>query len=369
MTYTWIAEQDRLEPLLDKLRSAARIGLDTEFMRVRTFLPELALVQVAVDGHVTLVDPVDVALAALGDVLAAARPLKIMHSASEDLVALSGLAAPLEGLFDTQIAAAFAGFGAGVGYQRLVAEIVGVELEKAHTRSNWLARPLSPEQLHYAAADVEHLQTLHDVLSAKLEHRGMTAWLAEDCARLARQAAAAEPPANLHWEYRNGWRLPLAKQARLKRVLDWRETLARTINRPRLWILDNATAIALVERPPAERRELSGRLSEQRSFPKRAHEELFALLTEPLPDDALAIEPIPAPLRGDGERLFATLKDRIAARAADLDLPPALLAPRRLIEAIVRGERPPELDGWRGEVLHDLLDANATPPAVPTAGA
>jgi ribonuclease D len=167
----WITDPAALTARLAAARPA-RVGLDTEFIRERTYWPKLALVQLAfrdADGSdaIVLADPLARGMpAALAALLVDESVLKVMHSPSEDLIALGrecgALPAPL---FDTQAAAALAGVGAGMGYQRLVEQVTGTVLRKGETRSDWLRRPLSPAQLEYAADDVRHLFALHDALA------------------------------------------------------------------------------------------------------------------------------------------------------------------------------------------------------------
>ena len=136
----WIDRSDRLSHLFESAPSV--MGLDTEFMRTDTYAPKLALVQLIIDTHIALIDPlVDIDFKPLANYLSDPGVLCIMHSASEDLEALALLVPQgLGQLFDTQIAAVFAGLGAGVGYQKLVFEITGIALEKGQTRSDWLQR-------------------------------------------------------------------------------------------------------------------------------------------------------------------------------------------------------------------------------------
>jgi ribonuclease D len=358
----WIADQTALLELTRAWCAQSAIALDTEFMRVNTYWPELALVQTYADEAV-LIDPLALDLAVLAPCLGSANCVKIMHSASEDLVALGRIGAntredaaplPICGLFDTQIAAAFAGLGAGLGYQRLVQELLGIALAKSETRSNWLARPLSAQQLDYASADVAHLRALHQALVERLEARGMRAWCEAECAQIAHAASERDLPANAHWEVRSAWRMSPEQQARLKYVLDWREITARRIDRPRPWVLDNAVAAQLAEDPPSSIAALHARLTAQRSFPKRETQNLLDLLHEPLPSEYAEVAPVPAPLRGEDEKRVDRLRERVASRATELDLPPALLASRRLVEAWVRGDGQP--DGWRREALQGCLD-------------
>jgi len=356
--HDWIKDDDALRALVDEAAAAPVVGIDTEFMRVRTYWPELALVQVATGQRIALVDPLPIAsLEPLAAYLRDGRGIKVMHSASEDLVAFARMGGfPVAPMFDTQIAAAYAGLGAGMGYQRLVATLVGVELEKGETRSDWLKRPLTPEQRHYAALDVAHLIEIYELLRAKLVERGMLAWCEEDCARLAR-GGLAELGADPHHDFKSAWKWPVEQQARLKRLLEWRDRTARELDRPRLWILDNANAAELAEHPPATLPLLKQRLQGQRGLPKSAHEPLMALVESPLSADEANIRPVPPPLRGEAEARYDRLRDAVAAKAQSLDLPPAILMPRRVLEAVVRGETPDEIVGYRGELFASEIAA------------
>jgi len=184
----WIDTPAALDAHLQ--RRPTRIGLDTEFVRERTFWPQLALVQIALDDDVLLVDPLPPGMTeALRPWLTDPAITKVMHSASEDLVAFKvacdALPTPL---FDTQIAAALAGVAAGIGYQKLVERITGVVLPKGETRSDWLRRPLSESPLHYAADDVRYLFAVHDPLRTALASSGRLCWREGVCARFVHNA-------------------------------------------------------------------------------------------------------------------------------------------------------------------------------------
>src|SRR5690348_6869049 len=216
MTATWIEQAARL-PVPGGLDA---VGLDTEFMRRDTYYPKLALVQAAHHDDRWLLDPLAYDAGADVRALVASRCC-VMHSAGEDLQAL----APLLGdtslrLFDTQIAAALCGMGPGLSYQKLVAALLGIDIPKDETRSDWLQRPLSASQLDYAAQDVAHLEALHEKLSAELQRRGRDAWHAEDCARLAQRAhrdpAQVDPQPQRGFRSASDW--PAEARARLKRV-------------------------------------------------------------------------------------------------------------------------------------------------------
>src|SRR5690606_18992826 len=235
-----------------------RIGLDTEFIRERTYWPQLALVQVALgdgDDDILLVDPLAPGIAdALRPLLTDAAVLKVMHSPSEDLVAFRHACKVVpQPLFDTQAAAALSGIAAGIGYQRLVQEALGINLPKGETRSDWMRRPLSPSQLEYAADDVRHLFALHDALDARLLGLGRTAWLQEDCARMVANAERDDGDRWPHLSLRAAQFLDEPARHRLLRLLRWREAHARRADRPRSWILDNELAVQLAREPMADR--------------------------------------------------------------------------------------------------------------------
>jgi ribonuclease D len=336
---------------------SARIGLDTEFVRERTWWPQLALVQLAIDAPdmpVLLVDPLVPGMCeALAPMLADPAVLKIMHSASEDLVALKHACGVVPGpLFDTQIAAALCGIGAGVGYQRLVQDSLGVALPKGETRSDWLRRPLSPSQLEYAADDVLHLFALHDRLDQQLATLGRTSWLQEDCTRMVTNAQRDELERWPHLSLRTAQFLDADAQRRLLRLLRWRDAYARDNDRPRNWILDNEFATSLARNPPADLAALQARLDAQPKAPRKLAGQVWQAMQNALVDEA------DAPLARSEERDKAALRklqDAVAVRSAELGLPDGVLASRRWLQPLLEGQWPGPLAGWRRAQLEAAL--------------
>ncbi|MGB0134365.1 ribonuclease D [Dokdonella sp.] len=352
----WI---DRTENLLEfNSRPGRLIGLDTEFMRTDSFAPKLALVQVEIEGQVALVDPIGgIDMASLASRLEDTQTVSVMHSASEDLDALSPILPNGIGtLYDTQIAAAFAGLGAGLGYQKLVLAVCEVDLPKGETRSDWLRRPLSPQQLEYAAQDVIHLPVIHADLSARLAQRGFSEWHAEDCARMLERARNREIDPQPQTGYRgaSGW--TREQQALLRRVLFWRETTARRIDKPRPWILDDPRILDLSSSPPSNIDELAERCRGLRALRGPERVELFELLHQPLTADELEFDAIPASADGEERRMIRALKEIVVANARELDIPDGLLCSRMHLETLYLSRRwPTALEGWRRTILHDAL--------------
>ncbi|MEO7325663.1 MAG: ribonuclease D [Dokdonella sp.] len=353
----WIERNDALLSLLENVPTA--IGLDTEFMRTDTFLPRLALVQIEIDGRIALIDPTaDIDPTPLAALLADPARVCVMHSASEDLEAFATWSCSIAHLFDTQIAASFAGLGAGLGYQKLVRELVGEEVPKAETRSDWLRRPLSAEQLEYAAQDVVYLPTLHAELSARAATRGYDAWLMADCASMLERASKREPDPEPQVTMRGAAEWPRERQALLRRVLRWRDTTARTVNRPRSWLLDDAHALDLCARPPRGADELTERSKGQRALRGPQRSELLDVLNAPLTAEDLEFTPIPRAPSSREKATITAMKEIVAARALELDLPEGLLCARRHLESLLATRSwPSTLEGWRRGVLHDALIA------------
>lgn len=355
----WIQRRDDLQAWLAQLPSDAALGFDTEFMRRNTFYPQLALLQLGWNGRYALVDPLAFDIGdALRPLIGEGNAVTVMHSASEDLEALSPLLphGPRQ-LFDTQIAAAFVGMGQGISYRALVAELVGAELDKGETRSDWLQRPLTDSQRAYATLDVVHLKSVHEQLTERLAQRERTAWHAEDCERLKQRACyrGGDPQPQRSFRSASDWRPE--QRALLRRVLLWRDQSARTLDRPRPWLLEDATALSLVQQPPRSANELDERTRGQRALRSPQRVELLAVLQRAVDtDEVAATDAIPESPQGDAKRALAVMKDCVDKVAGELDLPPGLLCPRKALEEyVVTAKWPDFLEGWRREVLFEPL--------------
>ena len=356
----WISDPADLAARL--ANCPARVGLDTEFIRERTYWPQLALVQIAIGDDILLVDALVPGMReALVPMLTNRNVLKVMHSASEDVVALKrACGVSPTPLFDTQIAAGLAGIGAGMGYQRVVQDLLHVTLAKGEQRSDWLRRPLTPAQLEYAADDVVHLDAIYRALADKLDALGRRAWLDEDSARLAQgtdEAGERWP----HLSLRSAQFLDVDGQHRLLRLLRWRDAYARSSDRPRNWILDNELATSLARNPPIDRAGLKRQLDAVPKSPRSLLDAIWTALITPLPDEA------DAPAARSDERDKAALKklqDTTAQVSRELGLPDGVLASRRWLEVLLDGhDWPGALSGWRRQLLEPrlkpLLAANA----------
>lgn len=360
----WIVHRDALQAWLATLPADATVGLDTEFMRRNTFYPQLALLQLGWNGRYALIDPLAFEIGdALQPLLGADPAITVMHSASEDLETLAPLLP--DGprvLFDTQIAAAFVGMGLGISYRALVAELTGVELDKGETRSDWLQRPLTASQRSYATLDVVYLKTIHEQLAERLQQRDRSAWHAEDCERLKRRASHRDGDPQPQRALRGAADWPVAQQALLRRLLLWRDSCARRLDVPRPWLLDDALALSLAQQPPASLGDLEQRSRGQRALRAPQRSELLELLAPAVSAEEIAATArIPGHPQSETKKALGDMKQLVDTLAGELDLPPGLLCPRKVLEEyVVTAEWPDFLDGWRRDVLHDRL-ANLLP--------
>jgi len=333
----------------------AWVGLDTEFVRERTYWPQLALVQMSIGERILLIDPLVPGMAdALRPLLTDPGVLKVMHSASEDLVALShdcdALPAPL---FDTQIAAALSGVGGGMGYQKLVQEITGVALAKGETRSDWLRRPLSDSQLEYAADDVVHLGAIYHELDARLRALGRRDWLDQDGARMlanANEDGERWP----HLSMRSAQFLEGDAQLRLMRLLRWRDVQARSSDKPRSWILDNELATQFARMPPTDRAQLQSQLEAHPKAPRKLGDAIWQALHTAFDDEPHM--PLARNASTEDKAALKRMQDAVSARSTELGLPDGILASRRYLESLQEtGHWPTALSGWRREILEPAL--------------
>jgi ribonuclease D len=349
-----------LEEFAAHLRTQARVGLDTEFLRERTYRAQLCLVQLASPSAAACIDPLALRqLAPLADVLGTATVLKVMHASRQDLEVLLPIAGVTQPVFDTQIGAGLMGLPAQIGYAEAVRRLLGHELAKSHTRTDWSRRPLSSEQIEYALDDVRYLLPLAAQLQEQLGRLGRLDWLSEELAALEDPGALTIEPDNA-WLRIKGLRDLDPARARLARALAaWRERCAVEFNRPRGWILDDTVLREIVLQVPRTVQALAQIAEMPPGMVKRRGEELLAQVrAAEVPDPA---PPVPGRARPDPVKaaLVKKLGAISQAVAAELNLVPEVLATRRDLEQLADGRRDGALlRGWRrGTVGERLLAA------------
>ena len=352
-----VATAPALAALTTTLGGLARIGLDTEFLRERTYRAQLCLVQIATAAEAACIDPLALPdLSPLARVLTADSVLKVMHASRQDLEVLLPLAGLTRPVFDSQIAASLTGLPAQVGYAEAVWRFLGQRLDKSHTRTDWSRRPLSTEQVEYALDDVRYLLPLAARLEEELARLGRLEWLAEELATLADERTLTVAPEDA-WLRLKGLRPLDPPRERLARALAaWREHTALEHNRPRGWILDDALLREIVMQVPRTLTALAAIPEIPPGLVKRRGVELLECVERaqvPQPPPALPGRPRPDPLKTALVRKLGSISQAVAR---ELNLVPEVLATRRDLEQLADGRRDGALlRGWRRSVLGERL--------------
>lgn len=339
------------------------LAIDTEFLRVQTYYPIPALLQVF-DGSVCyLVDPKPISdFSPLAGIFSNRNIIKVLHACSEDLEVFDQIPgcqpAPL---YDTQIAAGIAGLGFSMGYSRLVKSLFDIELPKEETRSDWLQRPLSPRQIEYACLDVIYLYQLFEKLETLLDGGPKSAWVLEDGQTMLDTFERSRDPSLAVSRLKNGWRLDEQDHPLLAALAIWREERARAEDRPRNHVLKESTLYSLARTKPASGSDLMA--IEELSHRQRKHygDALLALVDAHSPKTQA--EPLfPPPLPKRYGKLVSALKAKATEVANTHHMAPEMLLRKKDIEALIRSQLtqgvftlPDSLGGWRQTLIGDSL--------------
>jgi ribonuclease D len=383
----YVTDKRALESLCHTLRQSSRLALDTEFVGEDTFIPRLELIQVATATTAAVIDFPAVqasgSLDAFWELIGDPKIEKVVHAGRQDLDLFATHAGQIpKPFFDTQIAAAMVGYGAQVAYANLVQRIHGTKLAKAHTFTNWSARPLSDDQIAYALEDVEFLLSIHTHLQDRLSAFGRLEWVNEEFARL--EAAVGEKSREPQERYQRirGWDTLKPKGAAVLRELAaWREAEARRRNVPRGRVMRDEVLLQLARHPPKVVNDLRGLRGIHSSEVDRQGEQLLATITSALALPSSAWPEVPRERKPDPEStgIVELLQAVLKARAAEEGIAPTMLATSADLQTLVEGKHNratldvPILRGWRrqlaGELLLQVLDGAVTITVDRTSGA
>ncbi len=353
-----IDDQRDFDELIDRLGQADRYALDTEFHRERTYWPALALLQISWRSgegptEVALVDPLAVDVTGLCSVLAGEATM-VAHAAEQDLEILERVCGQVPGrLFDTQVAAGFAGHSSP-GLGSLTQAYLGRELAKGDRLTDWRVRPLTESQVAYAAADVDHLLDLADRIIDELEGRGRRQWAEEECESLRRRPHGAPDPRKAWWKLRDARSLKGSARGVAQEVAAWRERRAQTLDQPVRAVLPDLALQAIAHRPPTTAAALQRiRGMEGRRLKPAAEAELLEAVERgrALPVSELVPPPaddVPKELRAPVALVMAW----IAQLARDEHIDASLLATRSDVASFLRpGSSSRLAEGWRHELV------------------
>jgi ribonuclease D len=254
-----ITDFDSLKEFCHRLSKSTYVTVDTEFIREKTYWPQLCLVQLANEEEAKVIDTMaeGLDLAPLLDLMANKNVLKVFHAARQDLEIFYKLSNKLpQPIFDTQIAAMVCGFGDSVGYETLVNSIIGEPIDKSSRFTDWAARPLTEKQVAYALGDVTYLRIIYETLETKLSESGRNEWLKEEISKLTDEKIYSAPP-------REAWRRLKVRNPKprilaiLQELAAWRETEAQKRDMPRNRILRDDALVEIAHHTPGSVSELA----------------------------------------------------------------------------------------------------------------
>lgn len=367
MDFEIVTTQAALQSLVEQIEDTQWLALDTEFMRESSYYSKLCLIQIASEEVCACIDVlalenIDIFL----EVLANPSKIKIFHSGRQDLEVFytqyNMLPTPI---FDTQIAASMLMANEQIGYGELVENTLAVKLAKTESRTDWSKRPLTPAQHSYALDDVRYLGALYKHMQEALVEKQRLSWFEEECAALCNlnlyQVNAHEIWKNIKGIGRvSHHALPYTKQ-----LAAWRENLAQQRDRPRQWILSDRALTELTQLEPLDKQSIAALLNAE--YPKFSrYLDHIVNQIESLPTTAES----GSTLNVEDRRLDKQQQDRvkrlmkhIRQRAEEIGVTPSLLANRKSIEQLIRGEQSRVTSGWRqeqiGNELLALIEANA----------
>lgn len=368
-----VNEQPRLEELCRACRDAGRFAFDTEFIRDDTYEPALCLVQIAVDGQVLLVDPTaDLKLAPFWDLVADPQIVTIVHAGKEDFeLCLRQTGSVPRNVFDVQIAAGFVGLGYPLSLSRLVESTLRKRIGKGQTLTDWLRRPLTPEQIHYAAEDVLHLPRLHSRLHKDIETANRLPWAEEEFRRFEEPEFYKPPPDERVQRLRGSKKLDGLGLLLLERLIVWRDAWAAERNRPIRALIRDDVLVEVARRRPRKERDLEV----MRGFPQSKNKKVVREVLDIIEAAGKAPKsewPKPLERREDPpmtKALLDLLSAVVQAICCEERLNYSLLGSMQRLRELLdyhggrTAERPAILKGWRekfiGQQVLDLLEGRS----------
>jgi len=342
------------------MRDRPWLALDTEFLREKTYYPRLCLVQISDGDRIALIDPLAIDdLTPLYELPDNPDCVKVLHASHQDLELLYHVSGRVPGpIFDTQLAAPLAGHGEQPGYAALVQKTLGVQLQKGHARTDWNRRPLSREQLEYAADDVRYLGKVYLNIRDDLDRRGRLAWLNDELAALTDERRYRTEPGDAWQRLKGTDRLKADQFSVLKALAAWREERAMAIDRPRQWLLRDETLMDIARLRPKDRQALSRLRGLNGKMLDRYGDTLITLVKNALAGrhHPPPSRQRPTPLAPAQEPLLDLLMAVVRQRALEENITPSAVCNRKDLERLLAGQREiPLLQGWRRAMVGELL--------------
>jgi ribonuclease D len=367
---TLIQNEAELDILVRKAKQSDAVALDTEFVWERTYYPQLGLIQIALsDENCYLIDPIAIKnLQALGQLLSDRGVVKILHDAPQDLAILqSATGATPQNIFDTRLAAGFSNLPATLSLGNLVKELLDIELSKEETRTNWLQRPLSEEQIRYALDDVRYLRAVRVLLLSRIIGPKIKSWLQEDLNLLNNPATYTGAPADERYlRIRNIGTLDRPGLAILMNLTTWRDGMARKLDRPRGHIIKDTLLLEIARKRPRSLAELKEGCEISDNAMSKYGQNIAAIVDTTLnqSEDTFPELQRPARLNPSERDSLEKLNKLITLKAGMLGIAPGLVGNASELKLLVKMlnskiyhelKQLRQTEGWRKDFLEDFF--------------
>ena len=366
MNFDLITTSAELDSLVQEIKPAKWLALDTEFMRESTYYPKLCLIQVATENVCSCIDVFQIDdIEIFIDELRNPDSIKIFHSARQDLEVLFNryqvLPTPL---FDTQIAASLLQPNEQISYGDLVAETLSIQLAKSQSRTDWSRRPLSAAQIAYALDDVRYLGPLYQHLDKQLKNKNRLQWLEEEAVTLCKQEHYIVEPSTAWKNVKGVGRTSVHQLPYVKQLAAWREETAQTRDLPRQWILPDRAITDIAQLETLSPSVITHYLETEQPKVKKFINTIVELMNKNLPDinaEESTYILQDRRLSKQQQEQVKRLLQFVRQRAEQIGATSSLLANRKSIERLVRGENSHVTQGWRAELFgNELLELLAT---------
>lgn len=364
----FVDTNEMLLDLCENIKDTSFLVIDTEFVREKTYRANLCLIQIATEKIIACIDPIALPnLNPLMDIIYDDNKLKILHAARQDYEIFHDINKKLpRPVFDTQLAASLLGYGDQIGYASLVQKIINVQLDKAHSRTDWSRRPLSQEQINYACDDVYYLRKIFPLLQKQLTDLGRETWLDDDFDALCQPDLYITHPDDAWKRVKGVNRLRPRQLAAAKNIARWREQVAIDKNKPRRWILADDIVIAIAQMMPKNISQLASVATLTRAIIENSGKAILDCVQHALDMDNadLPVTTQPERLTADQEIIADILMAQLRLSSNEHSISPTNIASRKDIEHIILGKTDvPLLKSWRyklaGMKIQNLLSGKS----------
>ncbi|MDR2957884.1 MAG: ribonuclease D [Coriobacteriales bacterium] len=351
---------------ISRLTNSTILAVDTEFMREKTFMAQLCLLQLATEDDELLIDPLSgVDLSSLVDVLCDPGIVKVLHAGSQDLeILFHVLGQPVTPVFDTQIAAALLGLPQQISLAALVRHYTGVDIKKSDTFSDWSVRPLRPAQLRYALEDVRYLPLIYASMLTELDSLGRLNWLDEEFKALSDPGRYQDSPDKLWQRLKGTSGFSRRQLGILQQLALWRDMTARKRDIPRKWVITDEQLVDIVRRNPKTIEELYQTRGLSERLSRRVAQQVINEVDSgrQMPDNELPERLRKPVIDQDVTASLDLMQALVHLRANEQHIASNILAHNSELQALALGQRHglEVLQGWRleliGNELIELLD-------------